>query len=130
MPYMKTMTYRRRAEIAAIKQSPFMPHRGLAASKLFLDTMLDRKTWEACPIDYRKALCNIYGNESQTCHLKGKTYRDAQLEELVHSVVVEHAPEHEVVCGSKPIGEKHGEGKTVIEWQSPRASGCEVTTPS
>jgi hypothetical protein len=57
---------------------------------------------------------NIYGNRSQTCHLKGKIYRDAQLGELVHSVVVEHAPEHEVVCESKPVGEKHGEGELLL----------------
>jgi hypothetical protein len=37
---METTTHRRRAEIAAEKRSPFMLHRGLAAPKLFLDTML------------------------------------------------------------------------------------------
>jgi hypothetical protein len=36
------------------------------------------------------------------CHPKGKTYRDAQLGELVHSAVVEQLPEHELACGSKP----------------------------
>jgi hypothetical protein len=37
---METMTHRRQVEIAAEKWSPFMPHRGLAAPDLFLDTML------------------------------------------------------------------------------------------
>jgi hypothetical protein len=37
---MEIMTHRRRAEIAAEEQSPFRPHRGLAALDLFLDTML------------------------------------------------------------------------------------------
>jgi hypothetical protein len=27
-----------------------------------LDTMLNQRTWEACPIDYTEALGNIYGN--------------------------------------------------------------------
>jgi hypothetical protein len=57
--------------------------------------------------------------------LKGKTYRDAQLEELAHSVVVEHTPEHEVVCGSKPTREKRREGETAAEPQPPQASGCD-----
>jgi hypothetical protein len=52
---------------------------------------------------------------------KDKTYRYAQLGELVRSVVVEHAPEHEVIYGSKPTGEKHGEGETATERQPPRA---------
>jgi hypothetical protein len=47
--------------------------------------------------------------------LKGKTYRYAQLGELVHSITVEHEPEHEVIYGSKPIGEKRGEGGTAAE---------------
>jgi hypothetical protein len=62
-----------------------------------------------------EVLSNIYGNGSQTCHPKGKTYRDAQLEELIHSIAVEHTPEHEVICGSKPAGKKHGECETAIE---------------
>jgi hypothetical protein len=37
---METMTHHRRAEIVAEKRSPFRPQRGLAASDLFLDTML------------------------------------------------------------------------------------------
>jgi hypothetical protein len=57
---METMTHRRRVEIAAKKWSPFRPHRGLAASDLFLDTMLNQRTWEAYPIDYTEALGNIY----------------------------------------------------------------------
>jgi hypothetical protein len=34
------MTHHRGAEIATEEQSPFKPHRGLAALDLFLDTML------------------------------------------------------------------------------------------
>jgi hypothetical protein len=45
-----------------------------------------------------------------------KTYRDAQLGELVHSIAVEHVSEYEVVCGSKPVGEKCEEGETATEW--------------
>jgi hypothetical protein len=56
-------------------------------------------------IDCTEALGNIYGNGSQICHPKGKTYRDTQLGELIHSVAVEHAPEHEVACGSELAGE-------------------------
>jgi hypothetical protein len=65
----------------------------------------------------------------QTCHPKGKTYRDAQLGELVHSIVVEQLPEHELACGSEPAWER-GEGEVVAEQQPPRASGCEATTSS
>jgi hypothetical protein len=36
-----------------------------------------RRTWEACPIDCMETLGNIYGNGSQTCRPKGKTYIDA-----------------------------------------------------
>jgi hypothetical protein len=56
-------------------------------------------------INCTEGLGNIYRNRSQTCHLKGKTYRYAQLGELVCSVAVEHTSEHEVICGSKPAGE-------------------------
>jgi hypothetical protein len=111
----ETKTHRQWAEIAAKKRSPFMPHRGLADLYLFLDTMLNRRTWEACPIDCTEGLSNIYGNGSQTCYPKGKTYRYAQLGELIHSIVVEHTPKHEVIYGSKPVGEKHGEGETGAE---------------
>jgi hypothetical protein len=45
---------------------------------------------------------------------KGKTYRDAQLGELVHSVVVEQLSEHELACGSEPAWERE-EGETVAE---------------
>jgi hypothetical protein len=69
---------------------------------LFLDTMLSRRTWEACPIDCTEDLGNIYGNISQTCHSKGKTYKDAQLGEIVPSVTIEHAPEHVVICWCEP----------------------------
>jgi hypothetical protein len=37
---METMTHRQGVEIAAEKQSMFMPHQGLAALNLFLDSML------------------------------------------------------------------------------------------
>jgi hypothetical protein len=49
----------------------------------------------------------------------GKTYRDTQLDELVHSITVEHAPEHEVVCESELTQEKHGEDETAAERQPP-----------
>jgi hypothetical protein len=77
-----------------------------------------------------KDMGNIYRNGSQTCHLKGKTYRDAQLGELIHSVMVEHTPEHEVIYGSEPAGEKRKEGETAAECQPPRASGCQAATSS
>jgi hypothetical protein len=35
--------------------------------------------------------------------------------ELVHSVIVEHALEHKVICGSEPTEEKRGEGETAVE---------------
>jgi hypothetical protein len=111
---METTVHRQRAEIAAEKRSPFRPHRGLAAPNLFLDTMLDRRTGETRPIDCMESLCNIYMNGSQIYRLKDKTYRAAQLRELVHSVTVEHASEHEVVCGRKPTGEKC-RGVTAVE---------------
>jgi hypothetical protein len=53
---METMTHHRRAEIAAEKHSSFSPYRSLAALDLFLDTMLNRITWEACLIDCMEAL--------------------------------------------------------------------------
>jgi hypothetical protein len=59
-----------------------------------------------------KALDNIYGYGSQSCCLKGKTYRDTQLRELVHFIMVEHALEHGVSYRSEPTGEKCGEGET------------------
>jgi hypothetical protein len=77
-----------------------------------------------------KVLGNICGNGSQTCHPKDKTYRDAQLGELVHSVMVEHAPDHEVNCESESTWEKRGEGETAAERQPPRASDCEAVTSS
>jgi hypothetical protein len=49
---------------------------------------------------------------------------------LIHSVTVEHATEHEVVCGSEPAGEKRGKDETVAEQQSPRASECEAAMSS
>jgi hypothetical protein len=92
--------------------------------------MLDQRTWETCSIDCMEALGSIYENGSQTCRPKGKTYRDAQLGELIRSVAVEHVAEHEVVCGSEPLWEKHGEGETITEQQPPRASGSEAAMSS
>jgi hypothetical protein len=67
----------------------------------------------------------MYGNlrqhireQIQTCHLKGKTYRDAQMGELVHSITVEQLPDYELACGSEPARER-GEGEAVAEQQSP-----------
>jgi hypothetical protein len=116
---METTTHRQQTEIAAEKWSPFRPHRGLAAPNLFLDTMLNWITWEACPSDCTEALGNMYGDGSQICHLKGNTYRDAQLRELVHSIAVEHASEHKVIYGSEPAVEKRGECETAVERQPP-----------
>jgi hypothetical protein len=65
----------------------------------------------------------------QTCHPNGKTYRDAQLGEFVHSITVEQLPEHEFACGSEPAWERR-EGEAVTKQQPPRASGCEATTSS
>jgi hypothetical protein len=76
---METAIHHRQAEIATEKRSPFRPHQGLAALNLFLDTMLNRRTWEAYLIDCTEALSNIYMNGSQTCRPNGKTYKDAQL---------------------------------------------------
>jgi hypothetical protein len=49
----------------------------------------------AYSIDCTKGLSNIYGNKSQTCCPKGKTYIYAQLGELVRSIMVKHTLEHE-----------------------------------
>jgi hypothetical protein len=62
-----------------------------------------------------KGLGNIYVNGSKIYRSKDKTYTYAQLGELVHSIAIEHASEHEVICGSKPVGEKHGESETTAE---------------
>jgi hypothetical protein len=70
-----------------------------------------------------ETLGDIYENRSNACHPKGKTYRDAQLGELVYFITVEHASEHGVVYRGEPIEEKHGEGETSAEWQPPCASG-------
>jgi hypothetical protein len=59
----------------------------------------------------------------------GKTYRDAQLGELVHSVAVKQLPEHALACGSEPAWER-GEGEVVAKQQPPRASGCEAPMSS
>jgi hypothetical protein len=64
--------------------------------------MLRRRTCKACLIDCTEALGNIYENGSQTCNLKDKTYRDAQLGELARSVMVDHVPEHGVICRVNP----------------------------
>jgi hypothetical protein len=63
----------------------------------------------------------------QTCHPKGKTYKDTQVGELVHSIVVEQLPEHELACGSESAWE-HRECEAVAEQQPPRASGFEDNT--
>jgi hypothetical protein len=49
--------------------------------------------------------------------------------DLVHSVVVEQLPEHDLACGSEPAWEC-GEGEAVAEQQPPRASGCEAAMSS
>jgi hypothetical protein len=92
--------------------------------------MLNRGTCETCLIDYTKSLGNIYENISQACRAKGKSYRDTRLGELVHSIEIEHAPEHKVIYKSEPAGEKHEEGKTTDEQLPSRASSCEATTLS
>jgi hypothetical protein len=51
------------------------------------------------------------------------------MRELVHSVVVEQLPEHELAYGSEPAWER-GEGEAVAEQQPSRASGCEAATSS
>jgi hypothetical protein len=61
------MTHCQRAEMAVENLSQFRPHRGLAALDLFLDTMLNRRTWETYSIDCTEDLGNIYENGSQTC---------------------------------------------------------------
>jgi hypothetical protein len=108
------MTHCQRAEIATEKWSLFRHHRGLAAPDLFLDIMLDRRTWEACLIDCMKGLRNIYGTYPK--HVARRVKLTYMLSwESFHSIVVEHEPEHKVICGSKPIGEKHEEGETTVE---------------
>jgi hypothetical protein len=47
-------------------------------------------------------LGNIYEKGTQICCSRSKTYRDAQLGELIHSFTVEYASEHEVICRSVP----------------------------
>jgi hypothetical protein len=59
----------------------------------------------------------------QIYYLNGKTYKDAQLRELVHFVAVERAPEHGVAYRGELVGEKRGEDKTSAERQPPCASG-------
>jgi hypothetical protein len=76
-----------------------------------------------------ETLGNIYENGSGHVSRRVKTYRDAQLGELVHSVVVEQLPENELVCGSEPAWE-HEECEVVAEQQPPRDSGCEAATSS
>jgi hypothetical protein len=71
----------------------------------------------------------IYTEQIQTCHLKGKTYRDAQLRELVHSVMVKQLPKHKLACVSEP-GWKREEAEAIAEQQLPQASGCEAAMSS
>jgi hypothetical protein len=68
-------------------------------------------------------LGNIYGSISQPYHPKGKTYRDAQIGELVHSVMIEHALEYGVAYRGEPVGEKRGEGEISTERQPPCPQG-------
>jgi hypothetical protein len=44
--------------------------------------------------------------------------------------VIEHAPEHDIICGSEPVGGggECGEGETAAERQPPQALGCEPPT--
>jgi hypothetical protein len=77
-----------------------------------------------------EALGDKYKNGSQSCHSKSKTCRDAQLGEPVHSIVIEHMSEHEIICESEPTGEKRGEDETATERQPPSASGCEAAMSS
>jgi hypothetical protein len=65
----------------------------------------------------------------QIYYMKDKIYKDVQLRELVHSVVVEQLLEHELACGSEPAWER-GEGESIVEQQPPRTSDCEATTSS
>jgi hypothetical protein len=50
----------------------------------------------------------------QTCHPKGKTYRDTQLGEFVDSVAIEQLLEHELAYGNE-LAWEHGEGEAVAE---------------
>jgi hypothetical protein len=76
-----------------------------------------------------ETLGNIYGNGSRYVTPNGKTYRDAQLRELIHSITIEQLLEHELTCGSEPACER-GEGEAIAEQQQPRASCCEAATSS
>jgi hypothetical protein len=69
---MDATTHRWRVEIVAEKRSLFRSHRDSAAPDLFLDTMLNRRICEACPIDCTKGLSNMYKNRSQICRPMGK----------------------------------------------------------
>jgi hypothetical protein len=122
-PYMETTTHRQRAEIATEKRSPFRPHRGLAVPDLFLDTTLHRRAGETHQIDCTESLGNIYRNISQTCCLKGKTYRDAQLGELIHSIAVEHCRSMKSSVGVNPQGRSTEKMKLLL-------SGSHLNPPS
>jgi hypothetical protein len=98
---MKTTTRRRRAETAAEKRSLLRPHRGLAAPGLFLDTMLTGEHGRHARLTVWKPWVTYTGTDPDMSP-EGKTYRDAQLGELVYSVAVEQLPEHELACGSEP----------------------------
>jgi hypothetical protein len=88
---METMTHRWRAEITTEKRSPFMTHRCLAALDLFLDTMLTGEHVRHDRLIVWKSWVTDTGTDP-----------DTQLGYLVHSVMVEQLPEHELVCGSEP----------------------------
>jgi hypothetical protein len=63
MPYMETTSHHRRADIAVEKRSPFRPHRGLAAPDLFLDTMLNQRTWEHARLTVLKPCATYTGTD-------------------------------------------------------------------
>jgi hypothetical protein len=81
------------------------------------DRLTVRKFWVTC-------------TETDLKHVTRRVKLNAHLGELVHRITVEHALEHEVICGSKPTCEKYEKGKTATEQQPSRASGCEAATSS
>jgi hypothetical protein len=104
-PYKEIVTHHRWSEIIIRRWNPFRLDQGLATLDLLLDTMFNQRTWEARPIDWTKALSNIYEKGSQICCLRGKTYKDVDLGELAHPFAVGHASEHEAICGNEPAEE-------------------------
>jgi hypothetical protein len=80
-----------------------------------------------------ETLGNIYGNISQACRPKGKTYRDTQLGELVHSIVVERVSEKVklLVNGSHlaPQGESRNIIMGMTTWSSRNTAPRETPSP-